>query len=255
MSARLEGRTALISGGSRGIGEAIAARFALEGATVLICSRKQAGIDAAAERIRAAVPGADVRPYVCHNGESERIVELFTQLDADGICVDILVNNAATNPYLGPMIELEYGAWDKTFDVNVKGYFEMSRQVARRLIASDKPGSIINVASVFGMGAAPFQGIYGMSKAAILSMTKSLAFEWGGAGLRVNAIAPGLVDTKFASAITSNPAFLKTFTDRAALHRYAEPEEIVGAALFLASSDASFVTGQTLVVDGGYTSS
>ena len=246
-------RCALVTGASRGIGEAIATRLSQAGAQVILVSRKQEGLDQAADRI-AAISGT--RPLVqpCHTGRPQAIGALFDALDAQGIRVDALVNNAATNPYFGPMMGLEWAAFDKTFDVNVKGSFEMCRQVAKRLIAAEQGGSIVNVASIYGMMGAPFQGSYAMTKAALISLTQTLAHEWGSAGIRVNAIAPGLVDTQFAAAIVSNPAFAKVFSERSAVNRHGQPQEIAGLVLYLLSGDAGFMTGATVPIDGGYLS-
>ena len=253
MSGRLSGKIAIVTGGSRGIGEQIAEMFATEGAEVVISSRRQESLDAVAERINGLGLSGTVHARACHVGNLEEIPTLVQWTQDNVGMADVLVNNAATNPYFGPMMALEWGAWDKTFEVNLKGYFEMTRQVAQRLIAEGKPGSVISVSSVFGLTAAPFQGIYGMTKAAVVSLTKTLAFELGAANIRVNAICPGLVDTKLASAIVSNPALSKRFTERAALGRYAQPEEISGMVTYLASDEASYVTGQSFALDGGYT--
>ena len=182
---------------------------------------------------------------VCHTGDMDAIAAFWDQVGA----VDILVNNAATNPYFGPMMGSDWGAWDKTFQVNLKGPFEMTRHFARRC---EGLGSVIFVSSVYGMTAAPGQGIYSMTKAALISLTRTLAVELG-PSIRVNALAPGLVETRFAQAILNNDEERARFTDRAALGRVATPDEVAGAAVFLASEDARFVTGQTLAVDGGYT--
>jgi NAD(P)-dependent dehydrogenase (short-subunit alcohol dehydrogenase family) len=161
--------------------------------------------------------------------------------------VDILVNNAATNPYFGPMIDIDEGAWDKTFEVNTKGYFWMTREVVKHLrsreVAGQVPGgSIIHVASVAGLVASPLQGVYAMTKAAILSMTKTLAYELAANKIRVNAIAPGFVDTKFAAAVLKNDTLLEEVLRMTPLKRYAQPDD-----------SASYLTGHTLVIDGGMT--
>lgn len=249
---RLEGKIAIVTGGSRGIGKAIAAGFAHEGAKVVVSARKQETLDEVADEINAEHPESCFA-RACHVGDVDQIDELIDWVEAEVGLPNVLVNNAATNPYFGPMVEAEDWAWEKTFEVNARGYFRMCQRVARRLLAADAPGSLINVTSVMGMQAAPFQGIYGMTKAAVISMTETLAVELGGGNIRVNAIAPGLVDTKFASVLVENEELRKPFTERAALGRYAQPEEIAPAAVFLASDEASYITGQTIPVDGGFT--
>ena len=148
---------------------------------------------------------------------------------------------------------MEEAAWDKTFEVNLKGYFACARAVARHLLERKAAGSIVNVTSVLGQMAAPLQGVYGMTKAGVISMTQTLAAELGPSGIRVNAIAPGLVETRFASALTGNPEIKQMVLDRTTLKRIAQPEDIAGTAAFLASDDAAYVTGQTIAVDGGWT--
>ena len=186
-----------------------------------------------------------------HTGKAEDVKAVVAKTVEHFGKVDILVNNAAANPYFGPMLQIEDAAWDKTFEVNVKGYFMMMREVANHLTARNAPGSLINVASIAGLRSAPFQAVYGMTKAAVISMTQTLAQELGGSNIRVNAIAPGLVETKFAQAIVGDADMRKHVVDRTALGRHAQPDEIAGAAVYLASQAASYVTGQVLVVDGG----
>ena len=247
----LEGQVALITGASRGIGASIATHFAAAGARVVLVSRKREGLEEVAATIQQA--GGQALAVAAHTGKAEDIraavaagIERFGKLD-------ILVNNAATNPYFGPMMDVGEEAWDKTFEVNLKGYFLTAREVVNHLQARNAPGAIINVTSVAALRAAPFQGVYGMTKAAVISMTQTLAQELGGTGIRVNAIAPGLVETRFASALLQNEDIHKHVIERTALGRHAQPDELAGAALYLASPAASYVTGHTLVVDGGTT--
>lgn len=247
------GKVALVTGGSRGIGEAIARALAEAGAKVAISSRKQPGINAAAERIRAAVPGATIEPFVCHAGKPDQIRALVADVVARLGTLDVLVNNAAANPYFGPLLNADQAVFDKTIEVNLSGYFNTAQAVAKYWVDQNKPGAIVNIASVVALQGAPLQGIYAMSKAGVVSMTKTLAVELGPSSIRVNAIAPGLVDTHFAATIVNNPDLVERVVSRTPLGRYGQPEEIAGAAVFLASDAASYVTGHTLVVDGGAT--
>lgn len=248
----LQDEVILITGASRGIGAAIAHACVEAGARVVLASRKQPDLDALADELRAA--GGAALPVACHMGKPEEVTRLFERATAEFGRVDGLINNAATNPHFGPLIDTPDPAIDKTIEVNMKGYFYAARAYVAHLRGrSATRGSIVNVASVVGMRAAPMQGIYAMTKAAVISMTQTLAFELGSSNIRVNAIAPGLVDTRFASAIVQNPAMREHFVKRAALGRHAEPVEIAGAAVYLSSGAASYVTGHTLVVDGGFT--
>jgi NAD(P)-dependent dehydrogenase (short-subunit alcohol dehydrogenase family) len=247
----LEGKVAIVTGGSRGIGEAIARAFAGAGAKVVVASRKQEGVDRVAESIRS--DGGEAHGVAFHAGDLSQAPKLVEATIAKYGKVDVLVNNAATNPHFGPMVSVDGGAWDKTFEVNTRGYFEATRAFVEHVVNRGAPGSVVQIASIQGLGAAVTQGVYGMTKAAVLSMTKTLAAELGPSGIRVNAVAPGLVKTRFASAIVENEDLVKRVLDRTPLGRYAEPEEIAPAVLYLASDAASYVTGHTLVIDGGFT--
>jgi NAD(P)-dependent dehydrogenase (short-subunit alcohol dehydrogenase family) len=255
MTARvtLEGKIAIVTGGSRGIGEAIARTFVAHGARVVIASRKVDGVQAVAESIGKEHGPDRVLALAVHTGKEDECLRLVgTAIERFGK-VDVLVNNAATNPYFGPMLNAEMGAWDKTFDVNLKGYFWCAREVAKHCIGRDAAGSIVSITSVAGLMGTPLQGVYAATKAAVISMTKTLAIELAPSKIRVNAIAPGFVDTRLASAILKNEELLAHVLAKTPMRRYGTPDEIAGGALYLASDTASFLTGHTLVIDGGMT--
>ncbi|MEE9298208.1 MAG: glucose 1-dehydrogenase [Acidimicrobiia bacterium] len=243
----LQDKVVVVTGASRGIGAAIAAAVAAAGASVVLASRKQEGLDEVAEQIRTA--GGTALPIAAHTGQPEAVAALFDQTVAEFGTVHGLVNNAATNVYFGPMLGIDEPAWDKIFEVNVKGYFNASRAFAR----STSGGAIVNIASVAGMRAAPMQGVYGMTKAAVISMTQTLSVELGPGDIRVNAIAPGLVETRFSRVLVEDDAIRDMFVKRTALGRHAQPDEIAGAAVYLLSDAASYMTGQVMVLDGGMT--
>ena len=247
----LEGKVAIVTGGSRGIGEAIARAYAAHGAKVVVASRKLDGVEKVAAAIRES--GGEAHAVAFHAGEREAPQRLVEATVAKFGKVDVLVNNAATNPHFGPFLTVDAGQWDKTFDVNLRGYFEAIRAVVRHLSDRGAPGAIVNVASIVALGGAPLQGVYAMTKAAIVSMTQTLAIELAPMNVRVNAIAPGIIETKFAAALTSNPQISEVVLARAPIKRFGQPSELAGAALYLASDAASYVTGHTLVVDGGFT--
>jgi NAD(P)-dependent dehydrogenase (short-subunit alcohol dehydrogenase family) len=244
----LSDRTVVITGASRGIGEAIARAAAGAGASVVLASRKQEGVDEVARSIRDE--GGVALAVACHTGKPDDVDALFATAVAEFGGVHGLVNNAATNVYFGPMLGIEEGAWEKIFEVNVKGYFHAVRAFARTATGG---GSVVNVASVAGMRAAPLQGVYGMTKAAVISMTQSLAIELGPANIRVNAIAPGLVETRFSRVLVDDDSLRGHFVERTAIGRHAQPDEMAGAAVFLLADASSYVTGQVLAIDGGMT--
>lgn len=245
----LSGKTALVSGASRGIGEAIARLLAAHGAHVICTSRKQDACEVVAAAIRDAGGSAEARAL--HIGDAAAIEALFAALDADDRTPDLLVNNAATNPYYGPMIEMDLASYEKTVEVNLRGYFWATVQAARRMRARGG-GAIVNVASVNARRPAWGQGIYSMTKAGIVNMTEGFAKELAAHGVRVNAVLPGLTETRFASFITGNPTLMTMMSQLIPLGRSAQPEEIAPAVLYLLSPASSYVTGTCLTVDGGY---
>ncbi len=246
----LEGKTAIITGASRGIGEAIARGMAAHGATVVLASRKQEALDNVAQSIEA--DGGKALAVACHTGKPDQIDVLFAQVKEQLGRLDILVNNAATNPYFGPAIGISESQYDKTFEVNTKGYFLMAQRAAQ-LMVDQGSGSIINIASTAGISPYPMQGVYAMSKAAVIMMTKVFAKELAGAGIRCNAICPGLTETKFSKVLIETPEIYEVFLKGTPMARHAQPSEMVGAAIYLASDAASYTTGAVIACDGGGT--
>ena len=244
----LEGKVAIVTGASRGIGEAIARAFSGAGARVVLAARKLDGLSKLADSL-----GKSAHAFAAHTGREADCKALVAEALRVYGKVDVLVNNAGTNPHFGPLLDAPEAAWDKTFEVNLKGYFWTSREVARHLIERGAPGAIVNVASINGLRGVPLQGVYAMTKAAVISMTRTLAAELGPAQIRVNAIAPGLVDTRLAGALVHDEAISKMWKERTPLGRIAQPGEIAGAALYLASDASSYTTGEVIVVDGGVT--
>lgn len=245
---RLENKIAIITGGSRGIGKAIALEFARQGATVVVASRKQEMLDEVVNEIEAG--GSKAKAIATHTGDAEQCKQLVQQTVDEYGQVDILINNAATNPHFGPLLTAEASHWQKIFEVNLMGYFWLSKFAAEAMQQSGG-GKIINMASVTGINPGVFMGVYSVSKAGVLMMTKSLAQELGPYNIQVNAIAPGIIKTKFAEALWSNPDLLKQYTERTPAGRIGEPEDIVGAALYLASDESKYHTGDIFIIDGG----
>ncbi|WP_301360746.1 SDR family oxidoreductase [Stutzerimonas nitrititolerans] len=245
----LNGKVAFVSGASRGIGEAIAKLLAQQGAHVIVSSRKLDGCQAVAEAINAA--GGKATAIACHIGELEQIQSVFAQIREQFGRLDILVNNAATNPQFCHILDTDVSAFQKTVDVNIRGYFFMSVE-AGKLMRAHGGGSIINVASINGVTPGHFQGIYSITKAAVINMTKAFAKECAPLGIRCNALLPGLTDTKFASALVKNDTIREQALQHIPLHRVADPSEMAGAVLYLASDASSYTTGVSLNVDGGY---
>jgi len=245
----LHGRVALVTGASRGIGAAIAALLAAYGAHVVCSSRKREACEEVAAQIRADGGSAEARAL--HIGDTDAIEALFAALDADGRTPDLLVNNAAANPYFGPLLEMDLGAYAKTVDTNIRGYFWASVQAGRRM-RSRGGGAIVNIASVNARRAAPGQAVYSATKAAIVNLTEGFAKELAADNIRVNCVLPGLTETKFASALTGNPKLREMLLRMIPLGRVAQPAEIAPMVLFLLSDAAAYVTGGSFAVDGGY---
>lgn len=243
------GRVALVTGASRGIGEGIAKLLAAAGAHVIVSSRKIDGCQRVADEIKEA--GGSAEALACHIGEMEQVETCFKTIEEQHGKLDILVNNAAANPYFGHVLDTDLAAFQKTVDVNIRGYFFMS-SLGGKLMKKSGGGSIINVASVNGVIPGDFQGIYSVTKSAVISMTKTFAKECAPMGIRANALLPGLTDTKFASALTTNDAILKQAMMHIPMKRMAMPEEMAGTVLYLASDASSYTTGTAINVDGGY---
>lgn len=246
----LAGKVALITGASKGIGEAIALTFAGAGARVVLSSRKQEAVDAVAAKIRET--GAEALAVAAHTGSTSDVEALVARtVEAFG-GVDIAVNNAAVNPHFGPLLDASDSIWDKTLEVNLKGYARVARAVVPSM-RTRGGGKIINMASVAGLRPAPRMGIYGVTKAGVLMMTGVLAVELASDNIQVNAIAPGFIKTKFSAAVWTNAetdALVRRATPQG---RMGTVDELTGIALYLASAASSFTTGGTFVVDGGLT--
>lgn len=245
----ISGKVAIITGASRGIGLAIAERFAEAGAKVVISSRKQPSLDEVAGQMREQ--GYEVFPLAAHNGDKDALKALVDKTVEVYGTVDILVNNAATNPHFGTLLEAEDSMWQKTIEVNLLGNVWLTKFVVAVLREQKKGGKVINVASVNGLRPGTFQGIYSITKAGVISLTQTLAMELGAENIQVNAIAPGLVKTQFARAIWQNDDLREGVTNRTPAGRIGEPDDIAGIALYLASPASNFATGQVFVVDGG----
>jgi NAD(P)-dependent dehydrogenase (short-subunit alcohol dehydrogenase family) len=245
----LTGKVAIVTGASRGIGEAIALAFSQAGAAVVLTSRKLENVEPVAEKIQAA--GGQALALQAHAGVQANAESVVQQTLERFGRVDIAVNNAGTNPHFGPILTAEESQWDKIFEVNVKGYFFMAKAVAP-VMKKQGGGKIINLASVAGINPGPMMGAYSTSKAAVIMLTKVLALELAADNIQVNAIAPGFVRTRFSAALWSNPELKQMLERSTPQGRIAEPEEVAGAAVYLASDASNFTTGSVLVVDGGY---
>jgi dehydrogenase/reductase SDR family protein 4 len=242
----LNGKVAIVTGASRGIGRAIAEVFAREGSRVVICGRKQETLDRVAEEI-----GPSVKPIACHVGHADQIENLVATTAREFGPVDILVNNAATNISFGPCLDVEEIQFDKMIEINVKSAFRLVKAVAPGM-CDRRRGSIINIASIAGLRPQLHSLLYSMTKAALIMMTQSYALELGPKGVRVNAIAPGLIQTVLSEHYWKDETQRDAVLQKQPIHRLGQPSDIAEIALLLASEKCSYITGQTLTVDGGF---
>ncbi len=244
----LSGRQALVTGSTRGIGLAIVRAMIARGAEVTLTGRKAETLAPVVSELQAH--GARVRGIPCHQGDPAAIESLFAQLDAANAAPDIVVVNAATNPVIGGLVDVDLDAWKKILEVNLTGALLTARAALKRMLARQR-GSIVFMASVAGIEPMDGLGAYSVSKAGLLGLMRGLAREVGPHGIRVNAIAPGLVETRFSQALFQDTANYQALIARTPLRRHGLPEDIAGVAVFLASDAAAWITGQTIVVDGG----
>ncbi|MDH4058032.1 MAG: glucose 1-dehydrogenase [Cyclobacteriaceae bacterium] len=246
----LTDKVALITGASKGIGEAIAEVFGAAGARVVVSSRKQEAVDQVAASI--IKKGGRAKAIACHMGEPSEITRLMDETIAAYGTVDIVVNNAAVNPVFGPVVETDGVAFDKIMNVNVKGPFELAKK-AYPYMKKRKSGSIINISSIGGLRPEYGLGIYSVSKAALISLTKVMAKEWGEDNIRANVICPGLIKTKFSEALWSNDKIMHTMMKILPIKRVGTTEEIAALALYLAADASAYSTGSVFTADGGFT--
>lgn len=245
----LRGKVALVTGASRGIGASIAKSLATRGAHVVVTSRKADACARVASDIEAA--GGRAESLACHIGDPADIAATMGRIEERHGRLDILVNNAATNPYFGPVIDTDLGAFEKTVDVNIRGFFVASC-AAVKLMRTNGGGSVVNIASISGVVPGVNQGLYSITKAAVIGMTKVFAAECAGFGVRVNAVLPGITETRFTTALMEDDALLSHYLGHVPMKRVAQPDEIAGAVLYLVSPAASYTNGVCLPVDGGY---
>jgi len=249
MEFSLNGKVALVTGASRGIGKAAAIGLAKAGADMAVASRKLPDLEKVAEEIRKM--GRKSLAVAAHVGRMEEIHNLVTRVKEEFGRIDILVNNAATNPTMASALDVDERTWDSIMNLNLKGLFFLSQAVAR-VMKEKGGGKIINVSSIAGIRP-DLLPVYSISKAAVIMATKVMAQQWAQYNIRANAVAPGLTKTRFSEALWNNPDILKAAMSRTPMARVAEPEEMVGAILYLASDASTFVTGQVITIDGGAT--
>jgi len=246
----LKGKVALVTGGGRGIGKAITKKFVEAGANVVIASRKMENLKATADEL-AGNPGK-ILPVECHVGRKDQLEALVATTEKQFGPVDILVNNSATNIGQGPSLEVTDDMLDKMVEVNIKAALRLVRLVVPKM-AEKKSGSIINIASIAGLRPQPGGLLYSFTKAGLIMMTRTWAVEFGKKGVRVNAIAPGLIQTDFSELFWKNEEYRKKLEATQPISHIGQPDEIGFAALYLASDESSYLTGQVMVIDGGAT--
>lgn len=246
----LSGKVAVVTGASKGIGEAIAKIYGAAGATVVVSSRKKEAVEVVANAI--VKNGGKAMAVACHMGNMQDIDHLVKETLSVFGSVDIVVNNAATNPVFGPVADTDETAFDKIMNVNVKGPFELSKKFYA-VMKEKKSGSVINISSIGGLRPEPGLGIYSMSKAALISLTKVMAKEWGSDNIRANVICPGLIKTKFSEALWNDDKIMHTMMKMLPIKRVGTPEEIAALALYLAADESAYCTGSVFTADGGFT--
>lgn len=254
----LTGRVALITGASRGIGEAIARSYVAAGASVVLASRTQEALDAVAASLREDGLRDDQRvlPVACHTGDQAQVNALVERAVSELGRVDVLVNNAGTNPHFGPVLTAEESHWDKTLDVNLLGYFRLAKAcvpVMRERRSGEGGGKILNVASIIGHTPHPGLGVYAVTKAGVIMLTRVLAQELAGDGIQVNALAPGIIETRFSEALWKDPERSRGFLRQIPAGRFGTTDDLLGLALYLASPASDYTTGAVFTVDGGQT--
>ncbi len=244
----LTGRRVLVTGASRGIGLAIAAELGRRGAVLAITGRKAESLQAAAEQIRSG--GSEALPVVCHQGDPAAVAQLFDRLDVHQFTLDAVVVNAGTNPVMAPLLDTDLGAWQKILDVNLTGALVTAQHALRRMVTRGH-GVVVFVSSIAGIDPMPGLGAYSVSKAGLLGLTRALAKEVGSRGVRVNALAPGLIETRFSAALFQDRAGYEKILAGIPLGHHGQPQDVVGAAVFLVSDASAYITGQVVIVDGG----
>lgn len=246
----LSGKVAVVTGASKGIGAAIAEFFGAAGARVVVSSRKLEAVDKIADSITKK--GGIAKAIACHMGDAAEIARLVDETVTTYGTIDIIVNNAAVNPVFGPVTETDGSAFDKIMNINVKGPFELAKK-AYPFMKEKKSGSVINISSIGGLRPEPGLGIYSVSKAALISLTKVMAKEWGEDNIRANVICPGLIKTKFSEALWSNDKIMHMMMKVLPIKRVGTPEEIAALALYLAADESAYCTGSVFTADGGFT--